>query len=71
APTEVESIALMDAFLPGVGKWKDVWLMRDLWHFHFYGETPLKLVAGRERIFSITSGTTSPPTLRSPFPKRT
>jgi hypothetical protein len=24
---------------------------RDLWHFHFYGETPLKLVAGRERIY--------------------
>src|SRR5947208_17143076 len=23
----------------------------DLWHFHFYGVTPLKLVAGRERIY--------------------
>ena len=41
----------MDAFLPGVGNWKDVWLLRDLWHFHFYGEVPLKLVAGRERIY--------------------
>ena len=41
----------MDAFLPGVGKWKDVWLLRDLWHFHFYGETPLALVKGRERIY--------------------
>jgi hypothetical protein len=30
----------MDAFLPGVGDWKSVWLMRDLWHFHFYGEKP-------------------------------
>jgi pimeloyl-ACP methyl ester carboxylesterase len=48
---EVERIALMDAFLPGVGEWKTVWLMRDLWHFHFYGETPLKLVDGRERIY--------------------
>ena len=28
----------MDAFLPGIGNWKDVWLLRDLWHFHFYGE---------------------------------
>jgi pimeloyl-ACP methyl ester carboxylesterase len=28
-----------------------VWLMRDLWHFHFYGKTPLELVAGRERIY--------------------
>src|SRR5881392_3506448 len=50
-PNEVDRIALMDAFLPGVGDWKTVWLLRDLWHFHFYGETPLKLVAGRERIY--------------------
>jgi pimeloyl-ACP methyl ester carboxylesterase len=50
-PTEVDRIALMDAFLPGVGDWTTVWLMRDLWHFHFYGETPLKLVEGRERIY--------------------
>jgi len=50
-PKEVDRIVLMDAFLPGVGDWKTVWLLRDLWHFHFYGETPLKLVAGRERIY--------------------
>ena len=50
-PTEVDRIVLMDAFLPGVGNWKDVWLLRDLWHFHFYGNTPLALVAGRERIY--------------------
>jgi pimeloyl-ACP methyl ester carboxylesterase len=50
-PGEVDRIVLMDAFLPGVGDWKTVWLLRDLWHFHFYGETPLKLVAGRERIY--------------------
>ena len=50
-PDEVESIVLMDAFLPGVGDWKNVWLLRDLWHFHFHGEVPLKLVAGRERIY--------------------
>ncbi len=50
-PTEVFKIALMDAFLPGVGDWTHVWLMRDLWHFHFYGETPLALVKGRERIY--------------------
>jgi pimeloyl-ACP methyl ester carboxylesterase len=42
---------LLDAFLPGVGNWRDVWLLRDLWHFHFYGETPLALVDGRERIY--------------------
>jgi pimeloyl-ACP methyl ester carboxylesterase len=50
-PTEVDRIGLMDAFLPGVGDWKTVWLLRDLWHFHFYGVTPLRLVAGRERIY--------------------
>ena len=50
-PTEVNRIVLMDAFLPGVGDWTTVWLLRDLWHFHFYGVTPLKLVSGRERIY--------------------
>lgn len=50
-PTEVDRIALLDAFLPGIGDWRNVWLMRDLWHFHFYGKTPLALVHGRERIY--------------------
>ena len=49
--TEVSRIVLMDAFLPGVGDWTQVWLLRDLWHFHFYGKTPLALVDGRERIY--------------------
>src|SRR4029450_2601635 len=42
---------LMEAFLPGVGDWTKVWLLRDLWHFHFYGKTPLALVNGRERTY--------------------
>ena len=50
-PADVRKIALLDAFLPGVGDWKNVWLLRDLWHFQFYGETPLRLVTGRERIY--------------------
>jgi pimeloyl-ACP methyl ester carboxylesterase len=50
-PSEVDRIALLDAFLPGVGDWTKVWLLRDLWHFHFYGKTPLALVEGRERIY--------------------
>lgn len=50
-PSKVDRIVLMDAFLPGIGDWKSVWLLRDLWHFHFYGEVPEKLVAGRERIY--------------------
>jgi len=50
-PSEVDHIVLMDAFLPGVGDWTKVWLLRDLWHFHFYGTTPLALVKGRERTY--------------------
>lgn len=50
-PQGTDRLVLMDAFLPGVGDWKSVWLMRDMWHFHFYGKTPLALVQGRERIY--------------------
>jgi len=50
-PQATDRLVLMDAFLPGIGPWKDVWLMRDLWHFHFYGKTPLALVEGRERTY--------------------
>ena len=67
-PAEVDRIVLMDAFLPGVGDWTTVWLLRDLWHFHFYGETPLRLVAGRERIYFEHSGMISLPTAPSPSP---
>jgi pimeloyl-ACP methyl ester carboxylesterase len=49
--SETNRVVLMDAFLPGIGDWTKVWLLRDLWHFHFYGETPLRLVSGRERIY--------------------
>ncbi len=50
-PQSTGRLVLMDAFLPGIGRWKDVWLLRDMWHFHFYGEVPLALVKGRERIY--------------------
>jgi pimeloyl-ACP methyl ester carboxylesterase len=50
-PAEVDRLVLMEAFLPGVGDWNTVFLLRDLWHFHFYGRTPLALVTGRERIY--------------------
>jgi pimeloyl-ACP methyl ester carboxylesterase len=50
-PQETARVVLMDAFLPGIGNWKAMWLLRDLWHFHFYGPTPLALVTGRERIY--------------------
>jgi len=50
-PQATEKVVLLDAFLPGIGNWKEVWLMRDLWHFHFYGDVPLALVKGRERTY--------------------
>jgi pimeloyl-ACP methyl ester carboxylesterase len=50
-PEVTERVVLMDAFLPGIGSWRNVWLLRDLWHFHFYGDVPLALVKGRERTY--------------------
>jgi len=50
-PSDTDRVVLMDAFLPGIGNWKDMFLLKDLWHFHFYGKTPLELVDGRERIY--------------------
>src|SRR5256885_7246004 len=50
-PAEVDRLALMDAFIPGVGDTTGLFLLKDLWHFHFYGPTPLALVTGRERIY--------------------
>jgi pimeloyl-ACP methyl ester carboxylesterase len=50
-PQGTERVILMDAFLPGIGNWKEMWLLRDLWHFHFHGVTPLALVQGRERTY--------------------
>jgi len=50
-PQEVEKLALMDAFLPGVGGWEAVYNNPGIWHFRFYGATPEALVKGRERIY--------------------
>lgn len=50
-PARTERVVLMDAFLPGIGDWKRIWHLNDLWHFHFYGPTPEALVKGRERIY--------------------
>ena len=50
-PGEVDRVALLDAFIPGVGDTTNLFLLKDLWHFHFYGPTPLALVKGRERIY--------------------
>jgi pimeloyl-ACP methyl ester carboxylesterase len=50
-PQEVEKLALMDAFLPGIGGWEAVYNNPGIWHFRFYGPTPEALVKGRERIY--------------------
>jgi len=68
-PSEVDRLALMDAFIPGIGDTTNLFLLKDLWHFHFYGPTPLALVKGRERIYFEHSGTISPLTGRSPSPR--
>jgi len=50
-PQEVEKLALMDAFLPGVGDWRAIYDNPGIWHFRFYGPTPEALVKGRERTY--------------------
>ena len=47
-PSEVTKLVLMDAFLPGVAGWEAIYDNPDLWHFRFHGDTPAKLVQGRE-----------------------
>ena len=50
-PTEVEKLVVMDAFLPGVAGWEDVYDNPNTWHFRFNGPTPEALVRGRENIY--------------------
>lgn len=50
-PDEVEKLALMEAFLPGVGDWLPYYHAPGHWHFFFNGPTPEALVKGRERIY--------------------
>jgi pimeloyl-ACP methyl ester carboxylesterase len=50
-PTEVDKLALMDAFLPGVAGWETIYNNPGIWHFRFSGPTPEALVKGRERTY--------------------
>jgi pimeloyl-ACP methyl ester carboxylesterase len=50
-PTEVEKLVVMDAFLPGVAGWENVYDDPNTWHFRFHGPTPEELVKGREKIY--------------------
>ncbi|HZI58093.1 MAG TPA: alpha/beta hydrolase, partial [Verrucomicrobiae bacterium] len=49
--SETTKLVLMDAFLPGVGKWEDIYNNPAIWHFRFNGPTPELLVQGRERTY--------------------
>lgn len=50
-PAETEKLVVLDAFLPGVPGWEDVYNNPGIWHFRFNGPTPEALVRGRERIY--------------------
>jgi pimeloyl-ACP methyl ester carboxylesterase len=50
-PSEVEKLAVMDAFLPGVDGWEPTYNDPNVWHFRFHGPIPEALVAGREAIY--------------------
>jgi pimeloyl-ACP methyl ester carboxylesterase len=50
-PSETEKLAVLDAFLPGVAGWEDVYNNPGIWHFRFNGPTPELLVKGRERTY--------------------
>lgn len=50
-PAETEKLVVMDAFLPGVAGWEDVYNNPGIWHFRFNGPTPEGLVRGRERAY--------------------
>jgi len=50
-PAETAKLVVMDAFLPGVAGWEEVYNNPHIWHFRFNGSTPEALVQGRERIY--------------------
>jgi pimeloyl-ACP methyl ester carboxylesterase len=50
-PADTEKLAVLDAFLPGVSGWEQVYDDPNVWHFRFHGPTPEALVQGRERIY--------------------
>jgi pimeloyl-ACP methyl ester carboxylesterase len=50
-PAETEKLVVMDAFLPGVPGWEEIYNAPNIWHFRFNGEYPEVLVKGRERTY--------------------
>jgi pimeloyl-ACP methyl ester carboxylesterase len=56
-PAEVEKLAVMDAFLPGVEGWGPIYNNPTIWHLQFNGPKPQALVAGRGQIYFRFFGT--------------
>ena len=50
-PSETEKLVLMDAFLPGVEGWRDIYDAPGIWHFRFNGPDAERIVEGRERTY--------------------
>lgn len=50
-PAETEKLVMMDAFLPGIPGWEDIYNHPAMWHFRFHGPIPEALVQGRERTY--------------------
>ena len=48
---ETEKLVLLDAFLPGVDGWEEIYNDPNVWHFRFNGPTPEALVRGRKRTY--------------------
>lgn len=50
-PNRVTRWVVIDAPLPGIGDWDNIFRSPMLWHFNFRGPDVERLVAGRERIY--------------------
>jgi pimeloyl-ACP methyl ester carboxylesterase len=50
-PERITRWVVIDAPLPGIGKWDEIKQSPLLWHFNFRGPDEERLVAGRERIY--------------------
>jgi pimeloyl-ACP methyl ester carboxylesterase len=50
-PARITKWVVIDAPLPGIGKWEEIKQSPLLWHFNFRGPDEERLVAGRERIY--------------------
>lgn len=50
-PETTSKLAVLDAFVPGVGPGDDIYNSPDIWHFRFHGTSAENLVKGREKIY--------------------